>query len=121
MTDVFNNFTCKNIGSSTSKLNKHAANLPSSLFDVKNDDFRNLGGAKVRESSAVTITLVLHPDSGQFSLESPEQKVNIAPRVVGSMFLLQWRLVWRLLPTEEKLNQQTGKGAAGRRFQGGQI
>lgn len=70
-------------------------------------------GAKVRESSAVTITLVLHPDSGQFSLESPDQKVNISPRVVGSMFLLQRRLVWRLLPTEEKrgekLDQQTEK------------
>lgn len=44
--NVFNNFTCKNIWSSTSKLNKHAANLPSSLFDVKNDDFRNLEGLK---------------------------------------------------------------------------
>lgn len=60
------------------------------------------GGDKVRESSAVTIRLVLHPESGQFSLESPEQKVNISPRVVGSMFLLQPQLVWYLLQVEEK-------------------
>lgn len=69
--------------------------------------------------------LVLHPDSGQFSFESPQQKVNISPRVVGSMFLLQRRLVWRLLPMEEKrgekLNQQTEENAAGRQFQVGQI
>lgn len=44
MTELFNKFTCKNIWCSTSNLNKHAANLPSSLLDVKNDDFRNLGG-----------------------------------------------------------------------------
>lgn len=46
MTELFNKFTCKNIWCSTSNLNKHAANLPSLLLDVKNDDFRNLGGIR---------------------------------------------------------------------------